>query len=149
MMTQISQCKDHGKEYKEFGKRLADTRDNRGFTQDQFSKILNIPQSTYAAYEKGTRKISISLLKKISVSLNVTSDYLLEMFNPKRQHNSLKVKDSNTVEYSISSDVYSDTETIAAHHDGDELSEEEWEYIELTIETLKKRRKRRLDEFKG
>lgn len=124
-MTQMFKSKNHGQEYIDFGSRLAHLREERGFTQEKFCELLNIPQSTYAAYEKGTRKLPISLLKKVSVFLGVTSDYLLEVFSPKKE-------ETNT--------IFNKVNTIAAHHDGSKLNKEELEYIELTIEMLLKKR---------
>ncbi len=63
--------------YKEFGKRLANIRKSANLTQNEVAKKLNTVQSTYSAYELGTRKITIELIIALSKIFNVSPDYLI------------------------------------------------------------------------
>ena len=63
--------------YKEFGKRLANIRKAANLTQSEVAKKLNTVQSTYSAYELGTRKITIELITALSKIFNVSPDYLI------------------------------------------------------------------------
>lgn len=63
--------------YKEFGKRLAVIRQNQNFSQKQLSALLSIPQSTYAGYETGARKIPLDLIVELSKVLEVSPTFLI------------------------------------------------------------------------
>lgn len=52
--------------YLQFGKRLASLRQEKGMSQSELAKKLGIPQSTYAGYEIGKRKINLGLIKRIA-----------------------------------------------------------------------------------
>ena len=70
--------------YKEIGKRLAVIRQNQNYSQKQLSALLSIPQSTYAGYETGARKIPLDLIVKLSRILKISSAFLIlgnESFN--------------------------------------------------------------------
>lgn len=66
-----------------FCERLKEMRIKRGYTQDEFAKILNISTSSISLYENGDREPSLSMLKTISETLNVSSDYLLGLTDNK------------------------------------------------------------------
>lgn len=85
-----------------FGKRIAEIRESMGLSQGEASKLLDIPQSTYSGYELGSRKIPLSMIKKISDLYNVSVDSLLD----------------------------NEINTIAAHKDGEDWTAEELEDIE-------------------
>lgn len=52
--------------YKEFGERLKQLRKERGVTQSQIAEALGIAQPTIYKYEKGIRKIPMSVLQKFA-----------------------------------------------------------------------------------
>ncbi len=60
-----------------FGERLALTRKERGYTQEQLASLIGIAKSTLTGYEKGNREPDISKIKKIVDILNIDADYLL------------------------------------------------------------------------
>ena len=60
-------------------KRLKEVRQDRGITQKEISKLLNISLNSYSRYERGKRTPDIHILKKITEILNISSDYLLEI----------------------------------------------------------------------
>lgn len=52
--------------YKEIGSRISYKRKKNKITQKDMAKSLNIPQSTFACYETGSRRMSISMLLQIA-----------------------------------------------------------------------------------
>ncbi len=67
-------------------KRLRDLREDADLTQAQLGEKLNLPQRTYAYYEKGERTIPPELLIKLALFYDVSTDYLLELTdNPQRR----------------------------------------------------------------
>lgn len=63
--------------YKEFGKRLSDIRQANSFSQKQLAEKLNIPQSTYAGYETGSRKIPLDLIVELSKIFKISPTILI------------------------------------------------------------------------
>ncbi len=67
-------------------KRLRNLREDADLTQAQLGEKLNLPQRTYAYYEKGERTIPPELLIKLALFYDVSTDYLLELTdNPQRR----------------------------------------------------------------
>ena len=56
---------------------LKELRQEKGDTQSDIAKALNISQKAYSYYERGEREPSIDMLIQISNYFNVTVDYLL------------------------------------------------------------------------
>lgn len=100
--------KVHGDDYIQFGKNIAEAREKMGLTQAEASKVLDIPQSTYAGYETGVRKVPLSIIKKLSNFYNISADILL----------GTEIENNNEIH------------TMAAHHDDEEYTEEELQAIE-------------------
>lgn len=64
-----------------FGDKLKYYRTYHNYSQNQMAQKLGISQSVYSRYESGRIEPPISALKKISSSLNVSIDYLLENYD--------------------------------------------------------------------
>lgn len=60
-----------------FGNRLKTLREERGLSQVELAKILNIANSTLSLYESGSREPNFEILKKIANYFNVSTDYIL------------------------------------------------------------------------
>ncbi len=105
--------KTHGKDYEDFGARVAERRKMLGLTQQEAAERLGLPQSTYAGYKSGTRKVPMALIKQFAQFCETTADYLL---------------------------TGKDAEPIAAHFDGAEFTAEERREIENYIRYVKSRR---------
>ncbi len=56
--------------------RLRELRQSKQLTQEELSKILKIPRSTYANYENGSREPDNNTISLISDYFNVSVDYL-------------------------------------------------------------------------
>lgn len=63
--------------YKEFGERLKQLRKERGITQAQIAEALGIAQPTIYKYEKGLRKIPMSVLQKFAVYFELSMTDLI------------------------------------------------------------------------
>lgn len=63
--------------YYEFGQRLAKLRQKRGLSQYDLAGQLHMPQSTYAGYETGKRKITLELIKQFSLFFDVSPTFLV------------------------------------------------------------------------
>ena len=60
-----------------FGKRLNQTRKQKGYTAQQMADILSVAIRTYRHYESNTTFPSPDTLIKIADTLDVSIDYLL------------------------------------------------------------------------
>lgn len=88
--------------------RIKELREEKGLSQEELGKHLNVQKSAVSKYEKEHVSLNNDLIRELVKLFNVSSDYLL----------------------GISDDRDSDIKTIAAHHDGDTWTEEELEEIE-------------------
>ena len=66
-----------GEEYVRFGNNVMKARKEKGISQKQIANMLKVPQSTYAGYETGTRKVPLSIIVKLAKILNKTPDELI------------------------------------------------------------------------
>ncbi len=101
-------------------KNLVKLRKDADMSQFELAEILGVSQQTISKYENGTREPDNATLIKLSEIFNCSVDYLL---------------DHTTIKEPI--------ETIAAHHDGDDWTEEELEDIEKFKEFVRMRRMQR------
>ncbi|HDI3055687.1 TPA: helix-turn-helix transcriptional regulator [Clostridium botulinum] len=60
-----------------FGDRLKELREEKGMTQEQLGKLLNITKQAVYSYEKGDNEPNMDALVKIANIFNVSLDYLL------------------------------------------------------------------------
>lgn len=63
---------------KTMGNRIADLLDQRGMTQKQLSEKAGITEAAISHYIKGNRVPRASVLGRLAIALNTTTDYLLE-----------------------------------------------------------------------
>ena len=57
--------------------RLKELREQKGLSQDAFSKDIGVSQSTVGNWESGTRQPKMDVLEKIARYFDVSTDYLL------------------------------------------------------------------------
>ncbi|MCM2675512.1 helix-turn-helix domain-containing protein [Alkalicoccobacillus plakortidis] len=105
----------------EFGDRIAHLRRGKNLTQAELADSIGITRASLSHYEKNRREPDYATLKVIANFFGVTVDYLL-----------------GTIENE-------EVDTIAAHHDSDEWSEDELKEIEKFKEFV---RIKRLDKNK-
>lgn len=106
-----------------FGGRLRRLREEKELKQTELAKMLNLESSsTISQYENEelNRIPDAHVLKRLADILNCSVDYLL-----------------------CRSNIRTPIETIAAHHDGDEFTEEELDDIEKFKEFVKMKREQK------
>jgi transcriptional regulator with XRE-family HTH domain len=103
-------------------KRIKNLREKSGLSQQKLADMLGVTQQAVAKWEGDKAEPDTSMLVKISNIFNVSLDYLLCKTNVKN---------------------YDIIETIAAHHDGEEWTEEELEEIERFKEFVRMKRQQR------
>ncbi|MBP9988113.1 MAG: helix-turn-helix transcriptional regulator [Ruminococcus sp.] len=65
--------------------RIKQLRKENDFTQKEISEILDCSQQVYSNYELGQRDIPTSVLMKLSIIYNVSTDYILGLTgNPEK-----------------------------------------------------------------
>jgi len=72
------------------GKRLKKLREEKGLSQIELGKILNIANSTLSMYESNSRQPDYNTLQKLANFFGVTTDYLLGRSNIKGIHAKIK-----------------------------------------------------------
>lgn len=104
------------------GNRIKTLRIEMGLTQEELGEKLGLQKSAIAKYESGrVENIKRSIIQKMADVLDTTPAYLMGWED-----------DNNQNEYEI--------QTIAAHHDGEDWTEEELEEIERFKAFVKSKR---------
>ena len=57
--------------------RIRDLRNDRGLTQKQVAKLLNVSQNTYSQYEIGISRFPLDAVVRLAEYYNVSIDYLV------------------------------------------------------------------------
>lgn len=92
-------------------------REEKDLTQDDLARILNVKRQTYSAWERNVSSPGIDTVVFLANFYEVSTDFMLGKTS-----------------------IRTPIETIAAHHDGDEWTEEELEDIEKFKEFVRMRR---------
>ena len=82
-----------------FNENLKEIRIYKGLSQKDAAEAIGVAKSTYSLYESGNREPNVQTIKKIADVLNTSADDLLG--------------------------INEDPDTMAAHFDGNEYTEEE------------------------
>ena len=61
----------------EVGKRIAGLRLDRGYTREKLSELADVSVQFLADIEKGRKSMTVATLRKISASLLVSTDYIV------------------------------------------------------------------------
>jgi transcriptional regulator with XRE-family HTH domain len=81
MIRRHYETQNHSMRDEEFfhalGARIADLRQQAGFSQQQLADLLGLKQQTWATYESATRRLPSSLLVPLCDALNVSVEQLL------------------------------------------------------------------------
>ncbi len=60
-----------------FGKKLKELRKEKGITQSELAEIFDTSKTTICQYETSKQEPDLTLVTKIAIFFNVTTDYLL------------------------------------------------------------------------
>ncbi|OHW62200.1 HTH-type transcriptional regulator ImmR [Andreesenia angusta] len=107
----------------DIAKRLKEARELKGATQTQVSKDTGINNKTLSGYERKISEPDLETLNTLANYYGVTTDYLL-----------CRTDDPNGEEEIV---------TIAAHHDGEEFTEEEKKMIEDFKDMVRKMKQKK------
>lgn len=101
------------------GKRIKQLRQQRGWSQAQLSKKLNVHQKQISGYERGIHSPSIELLVRMAELFNVSLDYIA--FDNREEKNIIPI---------------ADRELMQAVQQIDQLSTEDRETIKAVLNTF-------------
>jgi transcriptional regulator with XRE-family HTH domain len=105
---------------KMIGERLKLLREEKGLKQLDIAQMLGVSRTTYTQYETGKSEPDLTTVAKLADYFNVSLDYLLGRVS-----------------------IREPIETIAAHHEGEDWTEEELEEIERFKEFVKMKRQKK------
>jgi len=65
--------------------KLKEIRENKGLTQEQVGKIINVTRSQVSKYESGSRMLNQQQIVDLVKALNTTADYFLGLSEEKKE----------------------------------------------------------------
>lgn len=118
-----------------FSKRLKDMRRDKGKTQDEMSKLLNIRRSTYGEYERGKIVPPIDKMKVLADYFGVSVDYLMgnTNFQTHEERNEINPLDISK-QMKIILEYLQDNQS-ALTYDGETLDGESRELLKSSLES--------------
>lgn len=126
----------------EFYNMLRKLREQKKLTQKEVAAALNISPAAYSLYEKGQREPKYDMLEKIANFFGVSIGYLLTGNNDYIYYHTDKSGIYELHRKAFSNIIENEEpQTIAAHFDGDEYTEEELDKIKEFAEFVKSQRK--------
>lgn len=66
--------------------RIRNIRIDRGLTQEDVAKLLNVKQNTYCQYETGVLNYPLDLVVKLAEYYNVSVDYLVGLTDEQKPY---------------------------------------------------------------
>ncbi|MBV4450716.1 helix-turn-helix domain-containing protein [Clostridium tyrobutyricum] len=118
-------------------KRLALLRKEYGMSQAELAEKLGVTQQTISKYENGTREPDSKTLKILASMFNTSIDYLLGNSDNKNTPNS-DITPAEKISKLVKDNKI---ETLAAHFDGEDLTDDDVEDIKKFIEFVVQKRK--------
>jgi transcriptional regulator with XRE-family HTH domain len=61
------------------GKRIAELRKQRGYTQKELAQKMGIPWTLMTDYERGKIRLHDELIRKLSIALEISADEILDL----------------------------------------------------------------------
>lgn len=117
--------------------RLKELRLEKHMSQAKLAEVFNISQQAVSHYEKGLRDMDHTLMTSISDFFNVSIDYLLGL-------SQIRNYEEITTEDKINKLIEeSGINTIAAHFEGEEFTEDDLEDIENFINFVLAKKKKK------
>lgn len=134
------------------GEKIKEFRKKRGLTQKQLGNLCGMADSAIRRYENGRANPKIETLRKIADALEVNVTELLNdgaivgsiITDNILQHNAIKdvASCNETVKSRYNKYLEKNVNTIAAHFDGEEFTDEEMKQIIKFAEFVKSKRKK-------
>lgn len=105
--------------------KIKELRSNKGISQKKLADAIGVAQSSINYWEKGQRTPSVAAAQKLADYFNITLDELYDIDN-----------------------IPESVNTLVAHFDGDEYTEEELRQIKFFAQYLKTLRQKESDSTK-
>lgn len=119
---------------------LKKLRSERGLTQIELSKNLNINRATYAHYETGRREPDIETLKLLADYFNVSVDYLLGNSDKKESEPENDIPQAYSDKYKVTKKDLKQHDEVLEHAQAfmmdDKVGEEDKEKLVAVINKL-------------
>ena len=61
-----------------FGKRIREIRLGKKLSQESLANLAEIDRTYMSSIERGERNVSLSIIEKLAIALNVSIDYLMK-----------------------------------------------------------------------
>jgi len=116
------------------GKIIKRLRKDKNITQADLAKAVGVTTSSIGMYETEVRKPSYEVIVKLAKYFNVTTDYLLN------NDNNIEEKPIDKINKLVED---SGINTIAAHFEGEEFTEDDKEDIENFIKYVLSKKKKK------
>ncbi len=68
--------------------RIRDLREDHDLTQTKLAKLIGMSQTGYSKYETGENDVPTSILIKLALLYNTSTDYILGLTNEKKPYRS-------------------------------------------------------------
>lgn len=120
-----------------FGSRLRQLREDKGLTQEQLGKVLNVKKAAVSKYENETTSPDHATLCKLADFFDVTTDYLLGRTDDPSSRSTQHVNDDEAMEYL--DELHKRPEMKALFHVSRKATKEDIETAITIIEALKKK----------
>ena len=105
--------------YKEFGENLKNLRKQKNLTQTELANDLGMTQSAIYKYEKGLRKIPMSVLKQFANYFNLTLDELIDPNNELVENEEPVKYKTHLTKYEVASELGFTKEEISILESGE------------------------------
>ncbi|MFL0198334.1 helix-turn-helix domain-containing protein [Clostridium sp. WILCCON 0269] len=123
-----------------FNERMKELRKEKNITLQELANVLNTTKSTLSRYENNLRIPNADFINLLAKYFNVTVDYLLgnsdNRTNPNPKEDTPYEKISKLVKEN-------EIKTLAAHFDGEDITDDDVEDIKNFIEFVIQKRKKK------
>lgn len=68
------------------GRRISEARKSRSYSREKLSELADVSVQFLADIEKGRKSMTIPTLRRISAALNVTTDYIVNGYDPSTEN---------------------------------------------------------------
>ena len=123
-----------------FNIRLKELRHEKGLTQDELGKILNVSGKTIGTWERDSRQPNIETINELADFFGVTADYLLGR-TPTPEFTAKNELDVQNIVDDLINGLSNENSLAYLRNGGEEIDEEDAELIKAALEKVARRSK--------
>lgn len=123
-----------------FNQRMKELRGEKNITLEELAKVLNTTKSTLSRYENNLRTPNADFVKQLAKYFNISIDYLLGNSDDRT---TLNPKEDTPYEKISKLVKENEIKTLAAHFDGEDITDDDVEDIKNFIEFVVQKRKKK------